>query len=230
MAAPVRFKLDTPTEHKDQWQKVASEWRDLNASVRGNPDFSELTIKGAYVIGVIHGICQSVTCLLDAAPRFKMMTYFPAYGVFASAVELLGRCLNGNDTLRGSVNDLKTGFRYIAATTSDDEVIVQTKVSQYTIDQLSSLRHFAAHGQATAQFVLFDSQILAAMPPLLAIGLERYWNALQTEADLCNKLARANILALRDAPIFTSWSLFERDEYGVYHSITEIFNRFDWRI
>jgi len=232
--APVKFKLDTSTDHADEWQRVAPLWHDLNTSVRGNPAFSALTIKGAYVVGVIYGICQSVTCLLAASQVFKEVTYIPAYGVFASGVELLGRCINGNHTNQGNSGDLKTGFKYMASaspeTITDGDILVRTSYGQYTIEQLISLRHFAAHGQATAQFTSFDNQILAAMPPLIAHGLERYWIALQKDADLCNNLARANVLALRNVPIFTSWSLFERDANGVYHSITEIFNRFDWRV
>lgn len=234
MDAPVKFKLDAPTDHVDEWKSVAPLWHDLNASVRGNPAFSALTIKGAYVVGVIHGICQSVTCLLAASHVFREATYIPAYGVFASGVELLGRCINGNHTNQGNSRDIKTGFKYMASaspeTVADDDVLVRTSYGQYTIEQLTYLRHFAAHGQATAQFVLFDNEILAAMPPLIADGLERYWNALQKDTDLCNKLARAKVLALRNAPVFTSWSLFERDENGVYHSISAIFNRFNWRV
>jgi len=103
---------------------------------------------------------------------------------------------------------------------------------------LVALRHFAAHGQATSKVTVpgvykfgdIDYEILGKMPPLIAEGLERYWGQLQKEEDLCNKLARANVLALRNWPVLRSWLLFEKDASGKYYSITEIFNRFDWVI
>ena len=103
---------------------------------------------------------------------------------------------------------------------------------------LAALRHFAAHGQATTnvtpagtyQFGNIDYAILSKMPPLIADALERYWNHLQRDENLCNKLAEANVIALRNWPVLQSWSLFEKDESGRYHSITEIFNRFDWTV
>jgi hypothetical protein len=234
MDAPVKFKLDEPTENTEDWRKVAPLWHSLNATVQGNPAFSALTIKGAYAVGLIYGICQSVSCLLRVPDALREITYIPAYGVFASGIELLGRCVNGNSSNQGSTRDIKKGFKYLVTsspdTLQDDYVLVRTSTGQYTIDELTSLRHFAAHGQATSQFVIFDRELLAAMPPLLADGLERWWNALQGDEDLCNRLARANILALRNVPVFTSWALFERDGTGVYNSITTIFNRFKWSV
>jgi len=47
---------------------------------------------------------------------------------------------------------------------------------------------------------------------------------------LCNRLARANVIALRGWPVLKTWLLFERDAAGVYHTLTEIFGRFDWRV
>lgn len=241
MTAPINLKLQTPTVDIPGWEQEAKEWMVLNAAAHGNADFYPLTVKGAYAIGVEHDICESVSHLL-AHQRAKTTTYIPAYGVFASGIELLGRCINGNETTHGSAADLKTGFKWLASsshdTIPDTHVLITTNGGFHTIEMLTALRHFAAHGQATTsvtptgtyQFGDIDYEILSKMPPLIADGLERYWNQLQRDDNLCNKLAQANVIALRNWPVFRSWTLFERDPSGRYHSITEIFNEFDWQV
>jgi len=246
MTAPVNVKLQTPTVAIPDWNQEATEWMNLNAAAHGNPGFYPLTVKAAYVIGVIHDICTSVSVLLR--PRdYRQTTYVPAYSIFASGVEILGRCVEGNETHRGQ-RDIYSGFKWLAAPSypslpvydnvPNEHILVQTSSFDYTIAMLVALRHFAAHGQATSaktnegtyQFGNIDYEILSKMPPLIADGLERYWNELQNSDPLCNRLARTNIIALRNWPVSKSWNLFERDGRGVYRSITKIFNRFDWRV
>ena len=241
MVAPVNVKLQTPTVPIPNWGQEASQWMALNAAVGGNRDFYPLTVKAAYVVGVEHTICESVSHLLTH-PNAKTTTYIPAYGVFASGVELLGRSINGNSTTSQNTRDLKTGFKWLVSSSPhsvlDSHVVITTTSSIYTVEMLAALRHFAAHGQATArmtaagtyQFGNIDYEILSKMPPLVADGLERYWNQLQSDDSLCNRLAQANVIALRNWPVFLSWGLFERDASGTHHTITEIFNRFDWRV
>lgn len=241
MPAPVNVKPRVPTDTAPNWKKEAAEWMDLNEAAGGNPDFYPLTIKAMYVIGIIHDICESVTYLLSH-PRAKTTAYIPAYGIFASGIEILGRCINGNSTTRGSTEDLKTGLKWLVSssyeTVPDDHSLITTGNGVYTIEMLAALRHFAAHGQATSrmtsagtyQFGSIDYEILSKMPPRIADGLERYWNQLQKSDDLCNKLARANVVALRNWPVFKSLNLFEKDASGRYHSITEIFNKFRWQV
>lgn len=236
MTAPVNVKLKIPTLNVPGWKQEAAEWMNLNSSVGGNPYFYPLTVKAAYAIGIIHGLCESVSYLLTHT-NAKYTTYIPAYGVFASGVELLGRCLNGNSTTHKNVADLKTGFKWLASTSynsvPDTQILITTSSNSYTIEMLAALRHFAAHGQATSritsagtyQFGNIDYEILSKMPPFITSGIERYWNQLQSDEELCNNLAKANIIALRNWPVFISWKLFEKDEYGNYHSITDIFKK-----
>src|SRR5207244_12922140 len=114
----------------------------------------------------------------------------------------------------------------------DSHVLLRITSEQFTVHDLMQLRHFAAHGQATARFssrgVARSREVLAAMPSLIAPGLDRYWNALRQDEHLCNRLAQAAIEPLASQPILRSWRLFERDEHGIYHSITAIFSTFDW--
>ncbi len=247
MAAPVNVKLAEPTERITAWQDEAPRWQELNREAGGNPDFYPLTIKAAYVISVIHDLCESVTYLLRH-PNARQVTYIPAYGLFASGIELLGRCVSGNPSA-GTARDLKTGFGWLAGSPPEPlerVVLVRTCKASYDIGTLGALRHFAAHGQATSEhsrtvgryFAVADYELLAAMPLLLASGLERYRNELQGSESLCNRLARANVIAVRGAPVLKTWLLFplrrsrnpERDTAGVYHTLTEIFGRFDWHV
>jgi hypothetical protein len=236
MGAPINVLVrdPDPAEAGKNWPEEASKWVVLNREAGGNTDFFPLTIKVAYIIGVIHDICESVSCLLGH-PRVRETTYIPAYGVFASGVELLGRCINGNPGPSGSTEDLKTGFKWLESSSyqdvSENQVLIKTSSNAYTISMLTALRHFAAHGQAAlSQFDNIDYEILNEMPALIACGLERYFDGLLHSILLCNKLARARVTAFRDWPVLKSWLLLERDESGIYHSITEIFKRFNWRI
>jgi len=246
--APVNVKLKKPTIRLDNWDEDAQKWITINNDIKGNPNFYPLTVKGAYVIGVIHTICESVSILLNDS-KAKLATYLPAYGVFASAIELLGRCINGNSSTIDTTNDLKSGFKWLGASyfkpyknsyadVPDDIILVKTSIYDYSINNLVALRHFAAHGQATSKEVAknsyafgnIDYGILEQFPSLLANGLESYWHELQTSEVLCNNLAKADIIALRKLPVFLSWSMFEKDSKGIYHSVAEIFKRFSWKV
>jgi hypothetical protein len=242
MSAPINVRLQSPTISIPDWQQVAAAWMNLNTEVGGNPDFYPLTVKAVYVIGIIHDLCESVSYLLRH-PNAKATTYIPAYGICASGIELLGRCINGNFNTRNNTPDLKTGLKWLSSSPQknipDTHVLITTSRGSYTVAMLAALRHFAAHGQATTerttagyQFGNIDYEILGKMPSLIANGLERYWDQLihSNDDNLCNHLAQANVIALRNWPVYKSLSLFERDDAGRYHSITEIFSKFDWHV
>jgi hypothetical protein len=242
MNAPINVKLQSPSIHIPNWQQVAAAWIYLNTEAGGNPGFYPLTVKAMYVIGVIHDLCESVSYLLRH-PNAKATTCIPAYGICASGIELLGRCINGNSTTSDTTRDLKTGFKWLASSPQrsipDTHVLITTSSGSYTIAMLAALRHFAAHGQATTertttgyQFGNIDYEILGRMSPLIANGLERYWDQLihSSDDELCDHLAQANVIAFRNWPVCKSLSLFERNQAGKHDSITGIFSEFDWRI
>ncbi len=239
MPAPVNVKLANPTRSVPDWSMQSAVWTTLNQDVGGNPDFYPLTVKAAYVIGVIHDICTSVTCLLKVRRELLPATYIPAYGVCASGIEILGRCILGVADTRRSDESLKTGFKWLRsssyATIPDSHQLIRTSSGVYDIETLAYLRHFAAHGQATVKqrtalhgLQGIDLEILEHMPPLIADGLERWWNELQHSGELCNALAGANVLAFRTWPVFKMWRLFERDARGRYRTITDVFTEFNW--
>lgn len=235
MQAPVNVYLSDDRVQVAGWKEAAECWRELNDEARGNKAFYALTVKAAYVIGVIHDLCQSVHCLLQApnllqSPLTRQITYVPAYGICAAGIELLGRCISGIETGRPR-KDIVTGFDWLVPAAKDG-IVIETTSGKYTVETLLAMRHFAAHGQANSKhsFRHTDYEILEKLHPLARDGVERYWNDLQHSADLCNKLVSANVVALRNWPVLKSWILFSRDENGKYRSITEIFNRFSWKV
>lgn len=242
MAAPVNVKLPRPNIPLPNWQVEEAEWMALNQDVSGNPYFYPLTVKAAYVVGIVHDHCTSATCLLGCSAP-KQATYIPAWGACAAAIELLGRCLHGNSNASGAVADIEAGLAWLSGGTKyqtipSSTILVSTSTTSYNIATLAALRHFAAHGQATAKMAAtgkpqigtaMDFEILEHVGPLMGPAVDLWWNELQNSDELCNRLAQSNILRFREWPVFRSWALFTGDPPGSYPSITDIFANFSWR-
>lgn len=231
--APVNLKLSEPSIYIEDWEIQKSKWKTLNESINGNPNFFPLTIKAAYVIGIIHDYCESIDILCQKSIS-EQVFLMPAFSLLCSAVEILGRCISGNSSTTPK-NDLKNGFKWLAnlnyKNINDDYLLYSTHSEKYSIKYLVSLRNFASHGQSTISSTnlnILDEDILNPLPELLANGLERFWSKLMEDEDFCNNLAKANIIPFRNWPILNSWILFERDKNGIYHSITEIFSKYEW--
>jgi hypothetical protein len=236
MSAPVNVYLQTPTIQIEDWELQSSQWTQLNKDVGGNPDFYPLTIKAFYVFGIMLGACQSVSILLRD-PLSTASTYYPAYAVFSSAIDLLGRCIRGNTNSTGTRYDLETGLQWLAKPILNDyvntpitHVLFETPIASYNINDLIMLRHFTAHGQATVKQNIppFDFFILERIHPYLSPAMESYWTLLRENELLCNRLAKANIQPYRNRPIFDTLLSFSADENGRYSSIGEVFSKFDW--
>lgn len=236
MSAPVNAKLEAPTypeeENKQavqQWKEQAERWQQLNVLVGGNPDFYPLTTKAFYVFGVIYQICECVSILLDSERR--NITSIPAYGVLSSGIELLGRCVTGNLSTFKSEGDLRAGFWWLAKGSNlepnGDYILIETTRQKYKITDLIALRNFAAHGQATMNHVVeFDNdiftQIFKPEKHLIGIGLDKYWAEVRNNEETCNKLARANVVPIQNAPLLKTLRLFGATPY---QSVYEIFSK-----
>jgi hypothetical protein len=239
MSAPINVKYGDPTVSVPNWESERREWIALNEDAGGDSGFKPLTIKGAYVIGVIHAISESVDYLLQDKLNIEKAkkNYLPAYVLFSSSIDLLGRCIKGgSDPKHGGIY---TGFKWLAnpnyQSVDDSYILVQTNTQQHSIRNLVDLRNFAAHGQATSpgmvQSPQIDYDILERIKPTFAKRLADYWNALvngNNAEEICNNLAKANVVRFRSWPIFQSWKEFERDEFGEYHGIEDIFLKLDW--
>lgn len=177
-----------------KWKADFASWDALNREIVGDgaSNFNPLTIKAFYITGIILLACKSVTLLLNKSRSFQE-TFFPAYGVFASAIELLGRCVNGNTTSSDNSKDLTTGFKWLASPKADsyqavleNDILIKTINYEYRIIDLVNFRHFCAHGQAVNRLPgEFDFYILGEMPSLMGVGIEAWfcWGSLESDKE-----------------------------------------------
>jgi hypothetical protein len=234
---PYNVFLSAPTINVQSWSEQALQWITLGREVGAAAEFSPLTLKALYVTGIVRHSCESVSILLGKGNLIST-TYYPAYVVFASAIELLGRCIRGNDTPRNNTLDLETGFKWLASPSannyqsiSQDQTLISTIVNpKYSIKDLVDLRHFEAHGQAINQSSIhdFDYLLLGEMPSFVAKGMENYLSELRSSGDLCNHLAQASITPFRNRPIFDGiWGL-QADVYNYPSSVARFIEKQDW--
>lgn len=241
---PVNVAYEVPPNPPDNWEEQAQVWREINQTgylykgqiIIGHGGFYPLTIKAAYVIGIIYNTCNAIVNLLsDGTNQAKF--YMLAYGLFASNADLLGRCLQGNNTpntrAKGAKeSDIHIGFKWLKTPSYPeflDEKPEDEIIPGYSIKALVQLRHFAAHGRATAKSKpqSVDYTLLKKLTPKLVAGLEAYWAALgpsalpQTSEYMCNKLAHAEIATFQNWAVFDSWIEFQKKG-----SITATFEAF----
>ncbi len=212
-------------------------WEHYKTLAQANLIFTPLEIKAFYVIGLIDDICQSVQCLLkckDAWPE----KYLPAYSLFASSVDLLGRCLTANQTTRGGEN-LRVGFWYIFYPTLSPPPqrldpslysvdLITSQGNTYNVEDLRSLRNFTSHGQATVNTLpSVDNKLLSHFPKALGNAMETYWSALQDDRQYCSRLGGALIepYSNRVAPLLKTLKYFSS---GL--PVGDLFFRLEWDV
>ena len=214
----------------------ALKWEQLRTLAQADHTFAPVEVKAGYVIGLIDDICQSVQCLVKAEKAWPEK-YLPAFGVFASAVDLFGRCLTGNRTLCVNEN-LRVGFWYLfhpsnipppKALSSDKAaaVLVTTSIS-YAVDDLVALRHYSSHGQAASKDLpSIDNQLLAQFPRPLGDAIETYWSALLNDAEYCRRLGDALIdpYANRAEPLKKTLACFQAG-----CAAGDLFYGLDWQV
>lgn len=202
----------------------AERWLELRDLANATRVLKAVEVKAYYVFGLIHDIGQCVSCLM-AAPKAWPDKYLPALSIFASAVELMGRCLIGNQT--DDVNEnLRVGFFYLAHPTEQpppkcinstqyQDVVVTTEI-QYTVNDLVALRNYGAHGQATIKSALppVDNQLLEALREPFAKAIETYWTGLQYDKEYCVRMGEAKMMpyANRAEPLKNIIDLAARNE------------------
>ncbi len=226
---------DAPTSQIEDWPIQEKQWRRLGDEIGARREFLPLTIKALYVVGLILASCRSVSLLLSGDLLIST-TYYPAYMVFSSSVELLGRCISGNRTTSKSTIDLQTGFRWLAETKYPDcydisfsHQLVKTKNFSYTVDDLVAIRNFTAHGQAiSSDLNQFDYLILEEFPPLLGEAIGRFLDQLSISENLANNLASASIVPYRNRPVFDSLWATDADNLKFTRSIADLINKMDW--
>jgi hypothetical protein len=215
----------------------ANKWERLKELACANHIFTPAEIKAYYVIGLIDDICQSVQCLVKADKGWPEK-YLPAFSLFASGVDLLGRCLTGNHTLNVNEN-LRIGFWYLFHPTREPPlrslnpadataVLVTTPYSSYTIENLVALRHYSAHGQAAGDNLPnVDNKLLEQFPRPIGDAIETYWTALQNNVEYCGRLGDSLIdpYANRAEPLSKTLHYFAQ---GL--AAGDLFYRLNWQV
>ena len=250
---------DVPVKLADRSASIynAANWESLRRGV-ANGQFTAVEIKAFYVLGLLFEIYASVDCLLKAssptrndhplAPQVFASggMYLPAFGIFASGAELIGRCLTGNETTDGYGN-LKVGFHYLAKpdlvpllSAIPTEIEVVKTGRSYSIQDLIDLRHYAAHGQATVgekdisgkkvpktDLPGIERGLFSKLPDKTGRAIDIYWEALLTDVEHCRRLAKARIdpYANRIDPLKHVIDYFS---LRPYQSAGSLFSRFNW--
>jgi hypothetical protein len=218
------------------------EWMKLRDGSGVVAEFYPLTVKALYIVGIILGSCRSIDILLQEG-RLISETYFPAYAIYASIINLFGRCITGNDQIEGGSNeDIRAGFKWLAKSNLEsynsipsDCPLVTTKTpwgtlqGTYTIAGLLAMRHFAAHGQADSKNLpVPDYNILGEMPGLLANGIESYLTALESNEELCNRLAKAHVKPYLQSGIFSFLFTYPGLRESFATSVGNAIRKLDW--
>jgi hypothetical protein len=250
-----------PVAFKEPYAVIynAPEWESLRNSV-ANPEFTALEIKGFYTLGLILEIFESVDCLLKSNSfsenghplAYQVFAsggrYLPAFGIFASGVELLGRCLTGNETIDVNQN-LNVGFHYLVKPDRIPllnqipmEIEVVKTGQSYSIQDLIDLRNYAAHGQSTvgekdvsgkkripkSNLPGIEKELFYKLPHLMEQAIEVFWKALIDDVDPCIRLARARMDPYnnRIGPLKHVISYFGQRPH---QSAGSLFSRFNWK-
>jgi len=164
------------------------------------------TAKALYAFGMMRHLIESAGWALTHRPPYQCF-YISAYLLSCGAIELLGRCISGDDREdKGSGSRLRCGLRQIAALSqdSDDEqVVVITNHWRYTVGDCVALRNFCAHG-ASVGHARIDVELVDEILKKLSGAMDDYWNQLVASA---NSEPGENLSRAAIAPMFVGHGL-----------------------
>jgi hypothetical protein len=227
----MNFKLADESINVADWQNASSSWKNLNEDMGVDASLTPLEIKALYLLGTMFNICESVSFLLNERDFARQVSYIPAYGIYASGIELLGRAVQGEESSYRSC--LSYGLQWLCKPTLQDYIncgsntlVIGTDQRQYSIEELKYMRNYAAHGQAVSTYYTIDYKIIFELHQLLKVGLSNYWKALQDSEDLCNRLAKANIIPFRGINLIKFVSLMNKNS-SAQNVVNRIFEQFD---
>jgi hypothetical protein len=225
------LKLQTPTVELSSWENEAILWKQLVLELDCNLNLSSLESKLIYLLGTLLSINESVGCLLIRKDFARQISYVPAYGIYASAIELLGRSVRGEIAHHKSC--LVEGLKWLSnpshpnyLSVSENHPLIQTSQKSYSLSDLRSLRNYSAHGQATADYCNIDYEIISSLHPIFKAAISCYCSALSVSDELCNNLAKANIVPLRGMPILKA-AISINEVSDCHSNLGSIFDRFD---
>jgi len=191
--------------HLSDWQEAATQSR---------IGITPYSAKVLYTFGVMRHSIEASGMALSFSDKFYLCAYLQA----STAVELLGRCLLGDQCIvNGSGDRLRRGIQYIAClpnSNRETSISIPRSLLTYSIGDCENLRNLIAHGSGVSKgHVIFDAELIKHFLNLLSSGMEKYARDLKDTSDngrdASNKLAIAAIM-----PMFCGKEpLFIKDVY-----------------
>jgi hypothetical protein len=171
-----------------------NEWNHDNLQVWSDPQVTNLAglqlapleAKALHVVGTLVQVFNSVGYVLYCGQQGRPYAdyYLYAYLLACTAIEFLGRCQDGEQSITRST--LRCGLENVGLQTVTVNVRRGGKPSAYVYneDMLVALRNLAAHGQAVAsaggrrQKVILHVELLDSFPGKLAAAFDSYYTDL----------------------------------------------------
>jgi hypothetical protein len=148
---PILF-LDDPAIHKDVRKAVGDirqPWVDLGSQFA----IGAFAVKALFALGMMRRYVLSANAVLK---DLEHLGFLSACGLLGSGVELLGRCIHPERTVRQdpvgqSMKRLEAGFEWISRSHLPSGMVVETnhypnQSGGYNASDLKNLRNLAAHG------------------------------------------------------------------------------------
>lgn len=180
--------------------RYEAEWTAAGQILPGQT-LTPFTAKALYAFGMMRHLIESAGWALKHKPPYQCF-YISAYLLTCGAIELLGRCVSGDESEgSGAGRRLTYGLREIASPSQDSdegEIVVRTNHWHYTIRDCVALRNFCAHGASVGD-VRIDVELVDEILKNLSNAMDACWDRLAAPADdeFRESLSRAAI-----APIF----------------------------
>lgn len=144
---------------------------------------SPYVCKASFTCGVLRELIASAGLCLGKKH------YLGALFLALDATELLGRCAGGfREQPRQARLRLEEGLRYLERIDPEPGSLV------YSVEAIVDLRNFLGHGAASSKpGMTFTRELIVRLLQLLALALNRFWQADQDSEERLTKFAQAEI-------------------------------------
>ena len=181
-------------------------WRNAQLSDSLGFPLEPLDAKALHVIGLLARTFEAAGRLLSFSGQPKADYYLQAYLIACSAIELLARCKNGDESFMESPNEaLRQGFiatGIVKKRMAEQDDVLVTNEETYSLEKLVALRNLAAHGGGVASIkhqptldVFLHIELLDTFPTCLCDAFDCYYRDLRaaTYSSARENLARSGL-------------------------------------
>ena len=197
--------MPVPTDiHDNEWDQDSYQmWSDPQVTNLVGTQLLPLEAKALHVVGTLAQIFNSAGYVLYCGARERPYAdyYLYAYLLACTAIELLGRCQTGEQSITRST--LRSGLRSVGLQTVTVNINRAGQPASYVYneDRLVALRNLAGHGQAVAstggqrQDVILYVELLDTFPERLTVAFDNYYEDLfeSNDPEMQRRLATAAV-------------------------------------